>query len=88
MAGSVAEVPGGLMRFGQDCRRSYGDGMLAFRIEELTRQTYRETEAGEGAFASINGPHTLNFSGELAVFDWYYDRFSPLAGVRRFLSRF
>jgi hypothetical protein len=88
MAGAIREIEGELVRYGQDCRRSYGDGVLAFAIEELTERTYRETGIAVGAFTTANGPHTLNFCGDVAAFDWYCDRFSPLAGVRRYLSRF
>jgi len=34
-------------------------------------------------FDGLKGPHTLNFRGGLAVFDWYRERFSAFAGVRR-----
>ena len=83
MAGSLALVDGRLLRFGQDFRGRYGDGLIIFGIDELDERSYRETHLGELHFPDVSGPHTLNFSGGEAVFDWYSNRFSLLAAVRR-----
>lgn len=87
MAGEFAEENGRTIRFGQNFLGGYGDGIFAFEIEELTPDTYREREIGALQFTGVKGPHTLNFRDGLAVFDWYRDRFAPLAGVRRLLAR-
>ncbi len=87
MAGEILSGPGGTYRLGQDFRDAYGDGILAFRIEELSKRTYREAEAGEAAFTSVRGPHTLGVRGDRLLFDWYVERRTPLAGVRRILAR-
>lgn len=86
MAGSILRTPDGLFRFGQDWRRGYGDGLVVFRIVELGAEAYSEIELGPAAFASVRGPHTLNWQGGRLLFDFYEERVSPLAGVRRLLA--
>jgi hypothetical protein len=83
MAGEIGDVAGRLLRFGQDSTRGYGDGIVAFEIETLTPADYREREIGEIRFTDRKGPHTLNARGGEWLFDWYVDRMSPLAGLRR-----
>jgi hypothetical protein len=87
MGGSIAQRAGKLFRFGQDLRGRYGDGLIAFRIEEISPTSYREARCGEIRFANHRGPHTLNFLGDTALFDYYDERLSPLAGVRRLRQR-
>jgi len=87
MGGSLLRREGQLFRFGQDLRGRYGDGLIAFRIEEISATAYRETECWEIRFANRRGPHTLNFRGDTALFDYYDERLSPLAGVRRLHQR-
>ena len=77
-----------LYRLGQDGSDGYGNGVVLFRVDELSRQSYRETRLDGLRFAAVNGPHTLNFSGGQAIFDFYTDRFTPLAGVQRLRNRF
>jgi hypothetical protein len=90
MAGAILPTAPHPIRLGQDFTDGYGNGLFAFAIEELTPRTYRETEIGALRLEGRKGPHTLNLSadGTLLVFDWYQDRFSPFAGLRRFRSRF
>ena len=87
MAGSVRRWPDGLFRLGQDFRSGYGDGIVAFRIEELTEASYRETETGAASFDGVEGPHTLDMKAGTLLFDWYEQRFSALAGIRRLMNR-
>ena len=87
MAGPVRRWPAGLFRLGQDFRSAYGDGLVAFRIEELTSERYQEVEAGFASFDEVRGPHTLDIQEGELLFDWYEERRSPLAGLRRLLNR-
>jgi hypothetical protein len=75
-----------LFRFGQDLRRAYGDGLIVFRIDALSPIDYFETEVGSVRLSEVRGPHTLNLSDGRMVFDFYQNRFTPLAGVRRLRS--
>lgn len=86
MGGAIFERGGALFRTGQDFRRHYGDGLLLFQIEELSRNAYRERAVGELRFSDRRGPHTLNFAPGKVIFDFYRDRFSPTAGLRRLRS--
>ena len=87
MAGEVAEWNGELYRLGQEWRRSYGDGVLAFRIALLSPTEYREEPAGEASFTHVRGPHTVNRRGERLLFDYYAEVVSPFAGIRRLVGR-
>lgn len=86
MAGAIVCAARGLRRLGQDCTGRYGDGLVAFDIEALDTAVYAETRAETLRFAQVAGPHTLNFSSDQAVFDWYVERFSTGAGLRRILG--
>ncbi|HEX4761859.1 MAG TPA: hypothetical protein VFU87_03605, partial [Sphingomicrobium sp.] len=96
MAGAILESGGVRLRFGQDGRREYGDGIILFRIEQLSPDVYREAQLGEFRFGHVRGPHTVNFkSGNFkasnfkdwaVVFDFYANRPSILAGPRRLRS--
>lgn len=87
MGGALVEHGPRLVRFGQDFSRGYGDGLIAFRVEELSATAYRERPIGRIRFQDRKGPHTLNFGDGEIVFDWYRDRFTLMAGVRRLLGR-
>jgi hypothetical protein len=87
MGGAIAERGGRLIRFGQDYTRGYGEGLIAFEITELGPATYAERPLGHIRFSGRKGPHTLNFREGEMVFDWYFDRFSLRAGVRRLALR-
>ena len=45
-AGRVVRVGGAPVRFAQDCAERYGGAVRAFRIDELSPTTYRETPLG------------------------------------------
>ena len=87
MGGAIVEQGARLFRLGQDFRFGYGDGLFAFEIEALSPDDYRERPLGSLRFDEVRGPHTLNIRGGELVFDWYVDRFSPLAGFRRLAAR-
>jgi methionyl-tRNA formyltransferase len=83
MAGSILSTPAGVYRLGQDLRAAYGDGVVLHKIETLTPTTYREIPIGEHRFTDRGGPHTIQVRGAFIAFDWYVDRFNPIAGLRR-----
>lgn len=87
MGGAVQRIGGRLIRFGQDGTRAYGDGLTAFEVVELNQRQYREQQIGGIRFDDCYGPHTLNLHGGEAAFDFYDERFSLLAGVRRWRHR-
>jgi hypothetical protein len=83
MAGGIVQLARTSYRLGQQWQEEYGDGLIVFRIEEVSATAYRETPVCRIRFDDLKGPHTLNFRDGLAVFDWYRDRFSAFAGFRR-----
>jgi hypothetical protein len=89
MGGNLVQTDGQLLRIGQDFTRDYGDGLVIFAIDELTPQTYREHEVASFRLADRSGPHTFNIApdGTRVVIDWYCNRFTPLAGLRRLRAR-
>lgn len=90
MGGALLAGDGQLIRVGQDFSHDYGDGLIAFAIDELTPDHYREREVGKFRLHDRKGPHSFNLApgGQAVVFDWYRDRLTPLAGFRRMLGRF
>jgi hypothetical protein len=87
MGGEILAVGGELFRFGQRFQKSYGDGLLCYKINCLTPDIYEENFVTEVAFVRRLGPHTLNIRDGIALFDSYTEEFSLLAGVRRVLSK-
>ena len=85
---AVHRWPAGLVRLGQDFPSGYGDGVIAFRIDEIGPDRYRETEMGAASFDRVKGPHTLSIQDDMLLFDWYRERLSPFAGIRRLMNRF
>ncbi|MBI2026977.1 MAG: hypothetical protein HYS98_04130 [Deltaproteobacteria bacterium] len=88
MAGNLYSREDQLFRFGQNNTQDYGNGIFVFKINALSPSKYQETLIGNLKFDHCKGPHTLNFSKDQVVFDWYHDTFSPVAGVRRVYDRF
>lgn len=87
MGGPVRTVDGRLVRTGQDHVSGYGDGLLFFEITDLGPDTYSERKAGALRFEGAKGPHTFDERDGTYLFDHYRDRFTPLAGFRRFMAR-
>jgi hypothetical protein len=89
MAGNLLASGGRLYRLGQNFETDYGDGTSVFEIETLDDQSYAEHRIGGLRFTGVKGPHSFNLSpdGKKIVFDWYSDRYTPMAGIRRLRSR-
>lgn len=87
MGGGILLHGGKLIRMGQDFSRDYGDGLLLFEIEQLSPTAYAERPLAVLLLEGASGPHTLNAMDERWLFDFYTDRFAPLAGYRRFRAR-
>lgn len=68
-------------------RAGYGDGILTFRITELSPDRNCEQELAAVAFAANKGPHTVDAKRGRLLFNWYEERVDLLAGFRRLLHR-
>lgn len=87
MAGHLIKHRNRLIRLGQDFSHGYGNGLILFEVETLNKDAYLERPIGTFCFRDRRGPHTLNFREREVVFDWYLERFTPLAGWRRFAAK-
>ena len=87
MGGQVMADGPALIRVGQDYSGAYGDGVILFEIERLKPTDYREHEIGSLRFDDVRGPHTTNLRDGHILFDFYRDRVSPVAGLRRLRNR-
>jgi hypothetical protein len=89
MAGNLLEQGSKLYRLGQNFESDYGDGISVFEIQQLDAANYSERLIGKLRFTDAKGPHTFNLSPDSTkiTFDWYRDRYTPMAGVRRLRSR-
>ena len=62
--GRVIEYDGNLYRFSQDCSKYYGEKVLAFKINKLTKTEYQEEKAGialdKGNGWNEKGMHTFD----------------------------
>ena len=89
MGGSCLSKDGKLYRLGQNFEIDYGDGISVFEIEVLDTEHYAERLVGGLRFTGVKGPHSFNLSNDhtKVVFDWYSDRYTPMAGIRRLRSR-
>ena len=86
MGGGFLVREGKLFRFGQDNSGSYGDGIRVMEIERISPYVYKETEVWKLRFKDANGPHTIDIREKRAVLDYYFERFSLLAGYRRIVA--
>lgn len=86
MAGPLLQRKADLFRLGQDCSRTYGDGIRVHRIGSLTPADYRESVTGNIRSETAKGPHTLSSFPEGHVIDKFVERFTPLAGPRRLMA--
>jgi len=85
MAGGITLINSKLLRFGQNNEGQYGESLSVLEINELSPTNYSETHCGSIFLESAKGPHSLNVSADLTkiVIDYYEDKFSLFAGVRR-----
>jgi len=87
MAGSLLFEDGRIYRFGQNNAFGYGDKLWMVEITHLSPYNYSEKKIQEIKFKErVCGPHTINFNSELVAMDFYENKFSLLAGYRRFLN--
>lgn len=88
MGGRLLITDGKLYRFGQDNSGSYGNGICVMEILKIDQDAYEEKEVGQIRFVNAHGPHSIDIYKGRAVVDFYTNKFSLLAGYRRFLAKF
>ena len=78
-----------LYRFGQDFSGAYGNGLILFEINSLTKNNFSETAISSFKFKdSLKGPHNIDFSSDIITWDYYHEKFNLLAGINRIISKF
>ena len=78
-----------IYRFGQDFSGAYGNGLILFEINSLTKNNYSETAISSFKFKdSFKGPHNIDFSSDIITWDYYHEKFNLLAGINRIISKF
>lgn len=86
MAGPIVDTNGHLYRIGQDGSVGYGQGVQISRIDQLTPSSYEETLMKSYRLKGVHGPHTVLGSEGGYWIDYYRDKWSIFAGVRRFTA--
>ena len=88
MAGNILYFNNRLLRFGQNNEDQYGESLSIQEIDKLTPKEYSEKCVGYIKIDQFKGPHTLNFNfnNNFIVFDYYNNKFSLFAGIRRVLG--
>ena len=89
MAGSIIKFKNKIYRLGQDNSDHYGNGVYLFEIIELNENDYKEEEILYKRFENRKGPHTINvnINSNQIVYDFYFNKFNPLAGINRIISK-
>ena len=80
---------GRIIRFGQNNSGEYGESLSVMQILKLSQTKYEEKQIGNIRIDNFKGPHTIDFNKDLSkiLIDYYSDKFSLLAGIRRIKAR-
>lgn len=88
MAGGIVTIENELYRFGQDCSKTYGGGIVIYKIEELSESNYREVEVRHLLPPeSYRGLHTLNVFGDKVLVDLKRTHFSMVKPFYRLKNK-
>ncbi len=85
MGGRIFKRNRKIYRLGQVNRGDYGNGLSIQEITKISSTDYEENFINELRFANALGPHTLDSLEDLAVMDFYENKFSIFAWYRRLL---
>ena len=88
MAGKITLRGGNMYRFGQNNCYDYGNGITVSEIESLSKERYSEKKVASIMFSDALGPHTFDIFGNVAVLDFYMNKFSVGAGYRRIAAKY
>ena len=87
MGGPVIQANGRLYRVGQDGSVGYGQGATINRIEKLTPTEFHEVRLSPFRIQGAFGPHTILPTEGGYWLDYYTEKTTPLAGIRRIKGR-
>lgn len=85
MAGKIVKNGFDLYRLGQDNCLNYGKEISVHKIIDLNPNEYKEKKINTIQYKNKNfyGPHTINFQENQTVTDFYSEKFSIIAGLKR-----
>lgn len=83
MGGPILHAHGRMYRVGQDGSVGYGQGATISRIEKLTVDDYQEEVVSPFAIKGAFGPHTVLPTEDGYWLDYYTEKTTPMAGIRR-----
>jgi len=89
MGGKIINHKGKTLRFGQNNSGEYGESISVMQITALSEKDYKEAEIGKITIEEFRGPHSIGFNSDMSeiLIDYYTNKFSLLAGVRRIKAR-
>lgn len=89
MGGRLIQYKGKTLRFGQNNSNEYGESISVMQIVSLSAKDYKEVEVGKITIDEFIGPHSVDFNSDMSeiLIDYYSNKFSLLAGVRRIKAR-
>ena len=85
MAGPIYFENGNLYRFAQNSEENYGGSVVILQISQISESNYKEREIGSIRVDKAIGPHSIIFDEDEIYFDYYHEKLSLGAGVRRLL---
>jgi hypothetical protein len=86
MAGNIFLRESTLYRFGQNNISKYGKEISVNQIVKLSPTEYIEKRVNTLRYSHAYGPHTINFKANQTVTDFYEEKFSLVAGLKRVIG--
>ena len=87
MGGKIIKFNNKIYRIGQNATVNYGDGVYLNNINVINKENYSENIITKINIKGYSGPHTLNFSNNGVVFDYYKNEFNFLAWYNRIRTK-
>jgi len=89
MGGKLLSYQGRILRFGQNNSGEYGESLAIMQVTNLSAESYKEVKLGTLTIDNFSGPHSIGFNSDMTelLIDYYSNKFSFFAGVRRIKSR-
>ena len=89
MGGKLLSHQGRIIRFGQNNSGEYGESLSIIQVTSLSSEIYKEVKLGTLKIDNFIGPHSISFKSDMTeiLIDYYINKFSFFAGVRRLKSR-
>ena len=87
MGGKIIKFNNKIYRIGQNATVIYGDGLYLNNISLIDKENYSENIITKINIKGYSGPHTLSFSNNSVIFDYYKNEFNFLAWYNRIITK-